>query len=115
MWDQLAAIMEREGRLTVNDGPFLEEASDSYAEYVRWRAKATADPLTQLKVTVDSSGSEHSVEQVHPSQVQYRLASEAWRKKKVEGGFTPTARGRVKISDREPVDPFGEFDEPTIQ
>lgn len=102
IWEELAAIMEREQRLSVNDGPFLEDASECYAEVVRWRAIAQASPLTQTKVTVDSAGNEHRVEQVHPAQVQYRLASETWRKKLVEGGLTPSARSRVKLPDAEP-------------
>jgi phage terminase small subunit len=104
MWDELVAIMEREQRLTLSDGPYLEDASECYAEYVRWRVKAQADPLTQTKVTVDSAGNEHRVEQVHPSQQQYRLASETWRKKMVEGGITPIARSRVKLPEQVEVE-----------
>lgn len=111
MWDQLAAIMASEGRLTTSDGPYLEDTSETYAELVRWRAKAHNSPLTQDKVTVDGSGQEHREEKAHPAQQQYRLASETWRKKLVEGGFTPTARSRVKVAD--PIvttDEWSEFD-----
>lgn len=110
MWDQLAAIMEREGRLTVNDGPFLEDAAECYAELARWRVAAQRSPLTQTKVTVDSAGNEHREEKPHPAQQQYRLASEAWRKKLVEGGLTPTARNRVRVSDQDQeLDEFTRF------
>ena len=98
-WDELAAIMEQEGRLTLSDGPWLETISEAYAEYRRWLAKARQSPLTVTKVNtrmdVDGGGEQVAEEKAHPAQQQARLAWESYRKLLAEGGLTPMSRARV--------------------
>ena len=97
MWDELAAILDGEHRLSESDGMWLLNAAEAWMDYQRWRVEAEHAPMTQVKVTVDSAGSEHQEIKPHPAHQQARLARKAFTDLLKEAGLTPASRARVSV------------------
>lgn len=109
-WDELAATLEREGRLTTSDGHWLETTAVAFEALQLARVTAQQTPLTYVKAWTDSSGQEHQEHKVNEAHKELRFALEVFRRQLAEGGLTPTARARVKMGDTETAsDPFTQF------
>ena len=110
MWDELAAILESEHRLSQSDGPWLAKAADAWADYQRLRIVGDETPLTQVKVTVDGAGQEHRETKMEPVHQQVRLARKAFTDLLKEAGLTPASRARVSVPEADTsVDPAESF------
>ena len=109
-WDELAALLEDEHRLSLADGPWLEETSEAFEDYMRWRAEAKQAALTQVKVMVDGTGAEHQELKTHPAQQQVRLFRKEYANQLKEAGLTPASRARVSVpADETNDDPTEAF------
>ena len=110
MWDELAALLEGERRLSQSDGLWLTKAADAWVDYQRLRVEAETTPLTQTRVTVDGSGQEHRETKMEPVHQQVRLARKAFTDLLKEAGLTPTSRARVVMPPADDaVDPTEVF------
>lgn len=110
IWDELAAILESEHRLSLSDGLWLTKAADAWADYQRLRIESAQTPLTQKKVTVDGAGQEHTETKMEPVHQQLRLARTQFTDLLKEAGLTPTSRARVVMPERQDaVDPAEAF------
>lgn len=106
-WEELAALLRGQRRLTVDTAPWLLSAASAMVDFLKWRATAAASPMLQTKVLVDGAGVEHREEKPHPAHQQYRLARTALLKTLVEAGLTPTSISRVVMpAQDEAIDDF---------
>ena len=109
-WDDLAATLDGEGRLTISDAGWLLDTALAFEALQRARIESAANPMTYVKCWVDSSGQEHQEPKVHPATTQLRYWIDTYRRALAEGGLTPTARARVSMGheakETDPVDAF---------
>jgi P27 family predicted phage terminase small subunit len=103
-WDEGAALLEGEHRLSESDGPWLCNYAEACADYQKWRAASDIAPLTQVKVSVDGAGVEHQEVRVHPVHQQVRLARKALTELLKEAGLTPASRARVSVPSEDTQD-----------
>lgn len=109
-WEEMAALLDGEKRLSESDGPWLVSIAEAWGDYQKWRVASETAPLTQAKVSVDGAGVEHVEVKAHPVHQQVRFARKALTDLLKEAGLTPTSRSRVSMPAEDvSVDPAETF------